>query len=152
MDALPVLLGHGQSALGLTTFGDEVNLTGPSGLLLNLAFSLPRDGILESFALYFSNVVAQTLTDAELTITGHILISPAPSTLFLAVPSARLDLPVVTGSVGLGQSFSAIRNNIHVTLPAGTRILVVLSMNGRGSGISFVNTLTGYVSGGLEIL
>ncbi len=152
VNALGVFLGHGQSALALTNFGDEVNLIGPSGLMLNLAFSIPRDGILESFALYFSNVVAQTLTNAELTIAGHIFVSPAPGTLFLTIPSARLELPAITGNVDLGKSFSAIRSNIHVPLIAGTRILVVLTMFGKGEGLSFINTLTGYVSGGLEIL
>ncbi len=151
-DALGVFLGQGQSALALTLFGSDVNLTGPSGLMLNLAFSIPRNGYVESIALYFSNVVAQVLTDASLTVRAHIFISHAPSTLFVPLIGGVVELPPITGNVDIGSSYSAIADNLHLPVLAGSRMLVVLTLHGEGTGMSFINTLIGYVSGGIEIL
>ncbi|MGC5771964.1 collagen-like repeat preface domain-containing protein [Paenibacillus pabuli] len=145
------LIGFGSSATGISLVGGTIDLTGTLvGPLINFAFSAPRDGVITSLAAYFSTTVALSLVDSTVTITAQLFSSPTPNNAFTAVPGAVVTLaPSLTGIVGLGSISSGITTGLAIPVTAQTRLLLVFSAT--ATGLTLVNTVVGYASGGLNI-
>jgi BclB C-terminal domain-containing protein len=146
------LLGFGSSATGITLVGGVIDLTGTLvGPLINFAFSVPRDGTITSIAAYFSNTVALALVGTTVTITAQLFSSATPDNTFTAVPGALVTLaPALTGIVSLGDTSNGITTGLAIPVTAETRLLLVFSAT--AAGVTLVNAVTGYASGGLTIV
>jgi BclB C-terminal domain-containing protein len=146
------LLGFGSSATGISLVGGAIDLTGTLlGPIINFAFSVPRDGTITSLAAYFSNTVALTLVGTTVTLTAQLFSSATPDNTFTPVPGAIVTLaPPLTGIVGLGAISSGITTGLAIPVTAETRLLLVFSAT--ADGVSLVNAVTGYASGGITIV
>lgn len=144
------LVGFGSSAEGVSILGGVIDLTGAGGTLLNFAFSVPRDGTITSLAAYFSTTLALSLVGTTLTITAQLYSSTTPDNTFTAVPGATVVLaPSLTGVLALGTISSGLTTGLSIPVTAGTRLLLVFSAT--ASGVTLINTVAGYASGGLGI-
>ncbi|MCF7754684.1 collagen-like repeat preface domain-containing protein [Paenibacillus xylanexedens] len=145
------LIGFGSSATGVSILGGTIDLTGTIvGPLINFAFSVPRDGVITSIAAYFSTTAALALVGSTVTITAQLFSSPAPNNAFTAVPGAVVTLaPPLTGIIALGSISSGITTGLAIPVTAQTRLLLVFSAT--ATGLSLVNTVVGYASGGVNI-
>jgi len=145
------LIGFGSSATGVSILGGTIDLTGTVvGPLINFAFSAPRDGLITSIAAYFSTTAALTLVGLTVTITAQLFSSPAPNNAFTAVPGALVTLaPPLTGLIALGSISNGITTGLAIPVTAETRLLLVFSAT--ATGLSLVNTVVGYASGGVNI-
>lgn len=145
------LVGFGSSATGVSIAGGTVDLTGGSGILLNTAFSMPRDGIIESISAYFSNTVALSLLGSTVTITAQLYQSTTPDNTFTAVPGALVTLaPPFTGILAIGTISNGITTGLSIPVTAQTRLLMVYSANVT-AGIDIASAISGYASGGVSI-
>ncbi|SEL52194.1 exosporium glycoprotein BclB-related protein [Paenibacillus sp. OK003] len=145
------LIGFGSSATGIDVVGGLIDLTGTAlGPLINFAFSAPRDGVITSLSAYFSTTVALSLIGSTVTITAQLFSSPTPNNSFSAVPGAVVTLaPPLTGIIGLGTISSGITTGLAIPVTAQTQLLLVFSAT--AAGLTLINTVTGYASGGLNI-
>ncbi|MEK4661090.1 exosporium glycoprotein BclB-related protein [Priestia sp. FSL H7-0729] len=145
------LIGFGSSATGVSILGGTIDLTGTVvGPLINFAFSVPRDGVITSIAAYFSTTAALALVGSTVTITAQLFSSPTPDNAFTAVPGAIVTLaPSLTGIIALGSISNGITNGLTIPVTAETRLLLVFSAT--ASGLTLVNTVVGYASGGVNI-
>jgi BclB C-terminal domain-containing protein len=146
------LLGFGSSATGISLVGGTIDLTGTVlGPIINFAFSVPRDGTITSISAYFSNTVALTLVGTTVTITAQLFSSDTPDNTFTAIPGAVVTLaPPLTGIIGLGAISSGITTGLSIPVTAETRLLLVFSAT--ADGVSLINAVTGYASGGVTIV
>lgn len=120
------VVGFGSSALGVSLSGGTIDLTGGAGILLNLAFSAPRDGTITSIAGYFSNVLGLALVGSTVTITAQLYSSTTPNNLFTPIPGAVATLaPALTGIVALGGTSNGITTGLSIPVTAQTRLLMV---------------------------
>lgn len=144
-------VAFGNSASGISLLGGAIDLTGTAlGPVLNMAFSVPRDGVITSLSGYFSNTVALSLVGSTVTITGQLYSSTTPNNTFTAIPGATVILsPSLTGIIGLGNTSSGIASGLSIPVTAGTRLMMVFSAT--AAGITLINTVTGYASGGVAI-
>ncbi|MGG0524427.1 exosporium glycoprotein BclB-related protein, partial [Bacillus pumilus] len=142
------LVGFGSSATGVSILGGIIDLTGAAGTLLNMAFSVPRDGTITSFAGYFSTTAALALVGTSITVTARLFASPTPNNSFTQVASVAL-APPLTGILTLGAISNGIATGLNVPVTAETRLLVVFSAT--ATGLSLINTVAGYASAGLSI-
>ncbi|WP_338594473.1 exosporium glycoprotein BclB-related protein [Paenibacillus sp. Y5S-9] len=145
------LIGFGSSATGVSILGGTIDLTGTIvGPLINFAFSVPRDGVITSIAAYFSTTAALALVGSTVTITAQLFSSPTPDNAFTAVPGAVVTLaPPLTGIIALGSISNGITTGLTIPVTAQTRLLLVFSAT--ATGLSLVNTVVGYASGGVNI-
>ncbi|MDF2718343.1 MAG: BclB C-terminal protein [Paenibacillus sp.] len=145
------LVGFGSSATGIDIAGGTIDLTGTVlGPIINFAFSMPRDGTVTALSAYFSTTVALALVGSTVTITAQLFSSTTPDNTFTAIPGAVVTLaPPLTGAVGLGTISSGITTDLSIPVTAETRLLLVFSAT--AAGLSLLNTVTGYASGGLSI-
>jgi BclB C-terminal domain-containing protein len=146
------LLGFGTSATGVTVTGGTIDLTGGPGILINEAFSMPRDGTITSIAAYFSTTAALTLVGSTVTITAQLFSSTTPDNTFTAVPGALVTLaPPLTGVLALGTISSGITTGLAIPVTAETRLLLVFSATVT-AGLDIATTIAGYASAGLTIV
>jgi len=147
------LIAQGSNTSGITLIGSDIDLTGTSGGgLLNFAFSMPRDGTLTSISGFFSNTVSINLLLTTLTITGQLYQSTAPNNTFSPILGATITLnPTFSGVlIPAGRTAFGGADGLNITIPAGTRLLMVYSVTASG-GFTLANTVTGYISGGINI-
>ncbi|MGN7412731.1 exosporium glycoprotein BclB-related protein [Paenibacillus sp. SAF-068] len=145
------LIGFGNSATGVSILGGTIDLTGTVvGPLINFAFSTPRDGVITSIAAYFSTTASLALVGSTVTITAQLFSSPTPDNAFTAVPGAIVTLaPPLTGIIALGSISNGITTGLAIPVTAETRLLLVFSAT--AAGLTLVNTVVGYASGGVNI-
>jgi BclB C-terminal domain-containing protein len=149
------LLGFGSSAIGVTLIdGNTVSLSGTPGLLLNMAFSMPRDGTLTGITAYFSlvtGVLGLLLDESIVTIIAQVYTSPTPDNTFTAVPGAFVVLtPTLTGTLFTGAISFGSNTELSIPLTAQTRVLVVFSITSED--LAIIVPVTGYASAGLTIV
>ncbi|WP_305067727.1 exosporium glycoprotein BclB-related protein [Membranihabitans maritimus] len=143
-------VAFGSSANGISLTGGVIDLTGAAGTLLNMAFSVPRDGVITSLSGYFSTTVALALVGTTVTVTGQLYSSSTPDNTFTPVPGALVTLsPSLTGVISLGSISSGITSGLNIPVTAGTRLMMVFSST--SAGLSLINTVAGYASGGVTI-
>ncbi|MDM5433411.1 exosporium glycoprotein BclB-related protein [Bacillus hominis] len=150
------LVGFGSSAPTITALGTSINLTGPVGAgglgLLNMAFSVPREGVITSIAAFFSTTVELDIgVGGSATIKAQLYESPGPNNIFTPIPGAVVTLgpPLSDGAI-----VGTIRNNIttglEIPVTPQTRLLMVYSIT--TSGLTVAAAVVGYASAGINIL
>ncbi|OZQ63979.1 hypothetical protein CA600_17815 [Paenibacillus sp. VTT E-133280] len=145
------LVGFGSSATGISLVGGNIDLTGTVlGPLINFAFSTPRAGVITSLAAYFSNTIALSLIGTTVTVTAQLYQSATPNNTFTPIPGAIVPLPPITGAITLGTFVSGVTNGIDFAVTPQTRLLMVFSAT--ATGLTLVNTVTGYASAGFTIV
>jgi BclB C-terminal domain-containing protein len=145
------LIGFGSSATGVSILGGVIDLTGTAiGPIINTAFSVPRAGTITSMSGFFSNTVGLSLVGSTVTITAQLYSSTTPDNTFSPVPGAVVTLaPPLTGIIGLGDTSNGLTTGLAIPVTAGTRLLMVYSIT--AAGLSLINNVTGYASGGVTI-
>ena len=144
------VVGFGSSTLGVSLLGGTIDLTGGAGILLNFAFSVPRDGTITSIAAYYSNVLGLALIGSTVTITAQLYSSTTPNNIFSPIAGTVVTLaPSLTGIIALGAVSNGLSTGLSIPVTAQTRLLMVFSST--ASGLSLINTITGYASAGITI-
>jgi BclB C-terminal domain-containing protein len=145
-----VLVGFGNSAPTPSVIGASIDLTGGPGVELDEAFSIPRDGTITSISAYFSTTTALSLVGTTVTVTAQLYSSSTPDNTFTPIPGAMVTLaPALTGIVAIGTTSNGIATGLSIPVTAQTRLLMVYSISATGVGL--INTVTGYMSGGVSI-
>ncbi|MDR6809007.1 BclB C-terminal domain-containing protein [Dyadobacter sp. BE34] len=140
------VVGFGINTPGVSLVGGLIDAT----TLTNMAFSVPRDGTITSIAGFFSNTVALALVGTTVTVQAQLYSAPAGSNSFAPVPGASVTLaPSLTAIVSIGSTSSGQTTGLNIPVTAGTRLLLVYSAT--ATGLSLINTVTGYVSAGVGI-
>ena len=143
------VIAFGASSSSVDVSGSTIDLSGGVGIALNMAFSMPRAGMLTQLSAFFSSVAAVTIpggSTAEVVV--QIYRSTTPNNIFTAVPGASVTLPFPAGLVSIG-TFESGNATFSVPVLAGDRLLLVARLTVTGTDI--VTALTGYVSAGLSI-
>lgn len=145
------LVGFGSSATGISIVGDNIDLTGTTlSPIINFAFSMPRSGTITSLAAYFNVTVALSLVGTTVTLNAQLYQSTTPDNIFSPIPGAIVTLaPSLTGALALGTISSGTITGLNIPVTPATRLLLVFSAT--ASGLSLINTITGYASAGLSI-
>jgi len=144
------LAGYGHSASGVSLVFSSIDLTGAAGVDLNYAFSMPRDGVITGISAYFSTTTALALIGSTVTVSAQIYCSPTPDNVFTPIPGTAVTLaPALTGLISPGQISNGIVTGLSIPVTAQTRCMPVFFAS--AAGLSLINTVTGYVSGGLAI-
>lgn len=144
------LVADGNSVTGVSLTGGTIDLTGGPSTLLDMAFSVPRDGTITSIDAYFSSTAALSLVGTTVTVTAQLYSSPTPDNTFTAVPGATVTLaPALTGVLAIGTTSNGITTGLSIPVTAQTRLLWVISSS--AAGLSLVDNVEGYVSGGITI-
>jgi BclB C-terminal domain-containing protein len=140
----PALVGFGSSIEVLTVLGISIDLSG----LTNFAFSMPRDGVITSLSAFFSVTVGLSLIGTDFTLRAQLYRSTAPNNIFTPIPQAVVDM-ALPGLLNVGDTFNATVTGLDVGVTNQTRLLLVISAEAQG--LSLLNTITGYVSAGVNI-
>jgi BclB C-terminal domain-containing protein len=145
------VLGFGSSVAGVSLLAGTIDLTGGAGILLNFAFSVPRAGTITSIAAYYSNAISIALLGSPTTITAQLYRSTTPDNTFSPIPGAVVTLsPPLSGAViAVGTIRNGITTGLAIPVTAQTRLLMVFSIT--STGVTLINTVTGYASAGITI-
>ena len=146
---IPWFIGFGNSAPSLSVLGITIDLTGAAATLLNMAFSVPRDGTITSIAAFFSTTVALALVGTTIDISAQLYSSTTPDNTFSAIGSP-VTLPALTGILAIGTTRNAIATGLSIPVTPETRLLMVFSTT--ATGLSLINTVDGYASAGITIV
>ncbi|HLU94894.1 MAG TPA: exosporium glycoprotein BclB-related protein [Membranihabitans sp.] len=137
-------------------FGNSTNVIqslGPLDMTMvpNMAFSVPRDGLITSLSGFFSTSVGITLPSSTLQITAQLFSATPNDNFFYPVPGASVTLgPALSGVITTGDVSNGLVNGLAIPVTAGTRLMLVVNPV-IVAGIDIVTTVTGYFSGGLVI-
>ena len=147
---LPAFVGFGNSAQGLTLLGSTIDITNASGTLSNFAFQVPRAGTITSFSAFFSTTVALSLVGSSVTINAQIYQSTTPNNVFSPIAGTLINLtPSLSGVLSIGTLLNGALTGLNIPVTAQTRLMLVFSAT--ASGLTLLNTVTGYASAGLSI-
>lgn len=138
------VLGFGSNLPAVSLVTGTIDLTS----LTNFAFSMPRAGTIESISVTYSNVAEVTLLGPA-TITAQLYSAAADSNDFTPIEGASVGV-VIPGTLDLGTMASAAASDLGIAVAAGTRLLLVVSLD--VAGITAAAAVTGYVSAGAHIL
>lgn len=139
-------VGMGSSASGVVLLGGSLDVS----QLPNNAFVMPRDGIITSIAGSFSITTALSMVGSTVSVTAQLYQAAEGSNTFYPVAGTELTLnPGMSEIVLSGTMSTGIRSGLSIPIPAGTRLMFVCSAS--STGISLVNTVNGYISGGVGI-
>jgi BclB C-terminal domain-containing protein len=120
--------------------------------LNDVAFSMPRDGVITSMAAYFSVGAAVALVGSTVTITAQLYSSATPDDVFSPVAGATVTLaPPLTGAVAIGDTSNGIVTGLSIPVTAQTRLLMVFSA-AVTAGIDIATIISGFASAGLNIV
>ncbi|WP_274382323.1 exosporium glycoprotein BclB-related protein [Paenibacillus paridis] len=137
------LLGFGSSVSGTTLTGGTIDITNGK----NFAFSMPRSGTITSLNAFFSSSNAVVLLGTTLTVSAQ-LYEASGSNSFAPV-GPEVSLTPYTGVLAVGSTAEGENNSMNVTVTKGNRYMLVFSAT--ASGLSLVNTISGFASAGIEI-
>jgi BclB C-terminal domain-containing protein len=144
------LLGFGNSTNGVQVVGGTIDLAGSAGNAVNFAFSVPRDGTITSITTYFSSTTALSLIGTAITLQGQIYESVTPNNPFFPIPGGNVTLaPALTGLVAIGTISNGVTTGLAIPVTTQTRLLFVGSAT--ATGLSLLNTVSGYWSAGVSI-
>ena len=139
------MIGFGTSES--TLFNVTIDLTEVPD---NLAFSVPRDGIITSIAAFFSSTVSLSIPGSTITITAQLWSSPTPDNIFTPVAGTAVTLaPPLTGEIVPGTTSKGLLENLAIPVTAETRLLMVFSATAEGE--TLVTAVTGNASAGVNI-
>ena len=153
--SLTTLLGGLVGTQGLIGFGSNELATAVGGIidttsLDNVAFIMPRDGIITAISAFFSVNAAVNLLGSEVTIFAQ-LWSAMDSNQFTPVPGTEVALsPALTGLVNIGTTVSGNLPGLNILVAEGTRLMLVFSARVTG-GLDLATTIIGFASGGVAI-
>lgn len=148
---LPALIAFGNSTTLPTVLGATIDLTGAAGLASNMSFSVPRDGTITDITAYFSVVLGLTLVGTTISITAQLYESTTPDNIFTPIAGALVNLtPALTGLINVGDTAFGTTTGLAIPVTTGTRLLLVFTIT--AAGVSLINTVTGYASGGINIV
>lgn len=143
------LLGFGNSAIIDGSTG-TIDLNGATGTALNYAFVMPRNGTITSIYAMYSTTQALSLIGTSITINAQLYKAAAGSNSFSPVPGAVATMaPTLTGIAALGTTVNGSTTGLNITATAGERYLMVIGAT--ATGLTLVNTITGYASGSVNI-
>jgi len=148
---LPAVVSFGNSTVLPDVLGATIDLTGAAGLMSNMSFSMPRDGVITDITAYFSTVLALTLIGGDATITAQLYASSTPDNIFAPVAGTAVALaPTFSGVVAIGDVAFGTLTGLNIPVTAETRLLLVFSVT--TTGLAVATTVTGYASGGVNIV
>jgi BclB C-terminal domain-containing protein len=142
------VVGFGNSATGISVAGATIDLSGGVGTLLAFAFVSPRSGTLTSLSVNFSNIVSLVLVSTTVTVNVAVYSAASTSNTFTPISGANVNISL-TGTISPGAISHAIVTGLSSATTSEMRLLLVCSAT--ASGVSLINTVTGYVSAGLNI-
>jgi BclB C-terminal domain-containing protein len=149
---LGAALGFGTSASVVLDPSNSIDLTGGPAILLNMAFSMPRDGTIQSIAAYFSTTTTLNLVGSGITISAQLYQSSTPDNTFTSVlgPVSIILTPSLTGLLPINTIANGITTGLSASVSAQTRLLLVFSAR-LDSGDPFLGQISGYASAGITI-
>jgi BclB C-terminal domain-containing protein len=142
-----IAFGNNASVVASPTTGDII-LTPTT---LNMAFSMPRFGIISSIAAYFSITSDVTIpTGSTVTVRAQLYESTAPNDTFTPIAGTLVTLvPSFSGSLIPGNRAHAILSNLRIPVRPETRLLLVFSAVASPNTTQV--TLIGQASAGISI-
>jgi BclB C-terminal domain-containing protein len=141
------LIGFGANETAVIV-GGLIDTTG----LVNVAFSMPRDGTITSIAAFFSVGASVALVGSSVTIRATLYQSTTPDNIFAPIPGAVVDLtPPLTGLVNVGEVASGELSGLSINVTEGTRLLMVFSAF-VSAGLDIATIITGFASAGVNIV
>ena len=143
---IPGFVGFGSSAPGLVALGGLIDLSG----VTNMAFSVPRDGVITDITAFFSTSIALALVGTEVTVNAELYQSTTPDNEFTPVPGTQINLaPALTGVLPIGTISTGSLTGLSIPVTAGTRLLMVFYIT--VTGLDLITTVAGYASAGVNI-
>lgn len=154
-DATAGVVGADGSSSPLLPFGlGTVDLGPNNGIIpvVNDAFNTPVNITVTNMAATFITTAPIIFPGTVANIIVQLWTAPAGSTDFTALPGAFITLsPAVTGVfIPIGQPYSAFSPITPVSIPAGNRIVMVVSLNVI-SGSFLIEAVVGIFGGGIAI-
>lgn len=141
------LLGAGNNSSGVSLIGNNIDLTGGLGLILNMAFTVPKDGVIRSLSGTFSTTAGVNLL-SPIQVKAEVYVAPANSNIFEPRGSVNIG-PVYSNIVALGETRTG-SGDLNIPIQKGQRVLVAFSAE-VVEGLSIVAVMEGYASAGLSI-
>lgn len=146
-------IAFGNNATPLTLNVPSGTITLPLGGTVNMAFTMPRNGIIRSLAADFTLSTLPGITAGAVLIRAQLYRSFPPSITFTAIPGTEVTLaPPITGASIIGSVSTGIRRNINIPVRRQTRLMLVFSAIAQGTTTVAPNPIIGYASAGLGIL
>ncbi|WP_231559826.1 exosporium glycoprotein BclB-related protein [Geobacillus sp. FSL W8-0032] len=140
------LIGFGSATSNISLIGGTINLGGTS----NIAFTVPRSGIITAVAANFSATTGTALLGTA-TIRAQLYIATSPSSnVFSPLPSTFVTLaPIITFPISAPQNAAGIVTGLNIPVNTGDRLLMVFFTT--TSGLSIAASVTGYAGAGVAI-
>jgi BclB C-terminal domain-containing protein len=107
------------------------------------AQTFPIDETIQSMTVFSSTTTALNLVGTTVTVSAQLYTSSTPDNTFVAVPGAYVTAaPPLTGVDAIGTVSSGIITGLSIPVTAGTRGVIVVSV--EATGISLINTVPMY--------
>ena len=132
----------------------SVNLTGGpidfTQYTSNVAFVVPKNATITSISGFFTNTTDIPPAGGAISVTVQLYQTMYPqSNLFFPVPGTMLLLnPTLMDGALHGQTVAGTLNGLSVSVQQGARLLMIYTIS---SGLSAVQTVTGTISGGINM-
>ncbi|MEG0984000.1 exosporium glycoprotein BclB-related protein [Algoriella sp.] len=139
------VLGPGVSKTGISLTGTTLNLLGDAN---GAAITLPRNCIIRSISFNHYTSAAISLIGSTLSLHLQIYKANAVSNAYEPILNTLVSNEL-TGLISLGHMASNSISNLNIPLAANDKIVVLISAT--ATGLSLINTSTGFVSASIGL-
>jgi len=141
-------IGFGETQNGITiAAGGELILSAG-----NMAFVMPRNGVITAIRAHFTNTVPVTLGASVIQISAQLYYAEQNSNVFRPLEGTRVNLtPTLTGNVPVNSTFTGAERHLSVKVARGTRLMLIFFASVTGAPAVAV-TITGTASAGVNIV
>ena len=145
----PAYIGFGNSAPGVSLFGQNISLVGASGLA-NFAFTMPRSGTITSISADFTVLAGTSLGLGNTYVQVQLYLAPAGSSTFSPLSGTSFSLSPGVSLISIGQLLSGTLNT-SVSVSQGDQLMMVFGATNDGGILVLAGSINGYASAGVAI-
>lgn len=139
------LLGSGISKTGISLTGTTLNLLGDAN---GVAITIPYNCVIKTISFNYYNSVALSLIGSTLSLHLQIYKASAISNSYEPISQSTVTNQL-TGIINIGYTASNSLSNLNIPISANEKIVVLISAT--ATGLSLVNTSTGFVSASIGL-
>lgn len=141
-------IGFGETQNGITIAAGGELILSPG----NMAFVMPRNGVITAIRAFFTNTVPLTLGTSTLQISAQLYYAEPNSNVFRPLEGTRVNLsPRLTGNVPVNSTFTGAERHLKVKVERGTRLMLIFFASVTGAP-ALAATITGTASAGVNIV
>lgn len=127
------------------------SLTQFAGNAINMAFVVPRNGVITDIWSTFITYLTDQFPDTTVTMGTILYRSVGDSPIYTAIPESQVNMTPFVNSMTQGETVNGSLTGLNIPVAAGDRLLMLVIASATGAELEQIEK-NGYTSAGINIV